>query len=242
MALEKKLFFFSNRKTSRASTNSTLSITRSDSDFLVYQTELIEFDIRDCSRFEYPLQSTLKKRRSRSPKDEKLQVLHVQQVAEVELLSKQTSGSKSLCSSDSAECKEKNTAENKQSTQENISKAMPAKLQTLKSFKIQENTKKENEIPPFSKLYEKLKHEIKRRKILQEGNLLQKTGKEDGKSVLLEPNAHIPSSYAYELGITTKEKETAFSLTGSLLVLWEKISTCTNYLCKPILTLLSSFP
>ncbi|XP_015723045.1 proliferation marker protein Ki-67 isoform X3 [Coturnix japonica] len=157
-------------------------------------------------RFEYPLQSTLKKRRSRSPKDEKLQ-----QVAEVELLSKQTSGSKSLCSSDSAECKEKNTAENKQSTQENISKAMPAKLQTLKSFKIQENTKKENETSPFSKLYEKLKHEVKRRKILQEGNLLQKTGKEDGKSVLLEPNAHIPSSYAYELGITTKEKETGMN-------------------------------
>ncbi|NXR69962.1 KI67 protein, partial [Rhadina sibilatrix] len=42
-------------------------------------------------RFEYPLQSTPKKRRSRSPKDETLQ-----QVAEVELLHKQTSGAKSL--------------------------------------------------------------------------------------------------------------------------------------------------
>ncbi|XP_072197035.1 proliferation marker protein Ki-67 isoform X2 [Excalfactoria chinensis] len=162
-------------------------------------------------RFEYPLQSTPKKRRSRSPKDEKLQVLHVQQVAEVELLSKQTSGSKSLCSSDNAECKEKNTAESKQSTQENFSKAMPAKLHTLKSCKIQENTKKENEMSPFSKLYEKLKHEVKGRKILQEGNLLQKTGKEDGKSVLMEPNAQIPSGCAYELGNTTKEKETGIN-------------------------------
>ncbi|NXR72155.1 KI67 protein, partial [Pycnonotus jocosus] len=42
-------------------------------------------------RFEYPLQSTPKKRRSRSPKDETLQ-----QVAEVELLHKPTSGAKSL--------------------------------------------------------------------------------------------------------------------------------------------------
>ncbi|NWS34697.1 KI67 protein, partial [Polioptila caerulea] len=42
-------------------------------------------------RFEYPLQSTPEKRRSRSPKDETLQ-----QVAEVELLHKQTSGAKSL--------------------------------------------------------------------------------------------------------------------------------------------------
>ncbi|NWR60020.1 KI67 protein, partial [Bucorvus abyssinicus] len=42
-------------------------------------------------RFEYPLQSTPRKSRSRSPKDETLQ-----QVAEGELLHKQTSGSKSL--------------------------------------------------------------------------------------------------------------------------------------------------
>ncbi|NXP38032.1 KI67 protein, partial [Leiothrix lutea] len=42
-------------------------------------------------RFEYPLESTPKKRRSRSPKDETLQ-----QVAEVELLHKQPSGAKSL--------------------------------------------------------------------------------------------------------------------------------------------------
>ncbi|OPJ84054.1 antigen KI-67 isoform E [Patagioenas fasciata monilis] len=51
-------------------------------------------------RFEYPLQSTPRKRRSRSPKAETLQVLHVQQVAEVELSRKQTSGSKSLPASD----------------------------------------------------------------------------------------------------------------------------------------------
>ncbi|NWX22530.1 KI67 protein, partial [Aegotheles bennettii] len=43
-----------------------------------------------CFRFEYPHQPTQRKRRSRSPKDETLQ-----QVAEVELLHKQTSGSKS---------------------------------------------------------------------------------------------------------------------------------------------------
>ncbi|NXM42245.1 KI67 protein, partial [Gymnorhina tibicen] len=50
------------------------------------------FTIIDRSfRFEYPLQSTPKKRRSRSPKDETLQ-----QVAGVELLHKQTSGAKSL--------------------------------------------------------------------------------------------------------------------------------------------------
>ncbi|NXI47814.1 KI67 protein, partial [Galbula dea] len=42
-------------------------------------------------RFEYPPQSTPRKRPSRSPKDETLQ-----QVAEVELLHKQTSGSKNL--------------------------------------------------------------------------------------------------------------------------------------------------
>ncbi|OPJ84051.1 antigen KI-67 isoform B [Patagioenas fasciata monilis] len=46
-------------------------------------------------RFEYPLQSTPRKRRSRSPKAETLQ-----QVAEVELSRKQTSGSKSLPASD----------------------------------------------------------------------------------------------------------------------------------------------
>ncbi|XP_021255389.1 proliferation marker protein Ki-67 isoform X2 [Numida meleagris] len=158
-------------------------------------------------RFEYPLQSTPKKRRSRSPKDETLQVLHVQQVAEVELLHKQTSGSKSLCSSDNAECKEQNTDENKQSTEENFSKAVPAKIQTLKSYKIQQPTKKENEMSPFSKLYEKLKLEVKGRKLLQEGNLRQKAGKEDGKSVLLEPNAQISSSSVYDLGKLTKGKE-----------------------------------
>ncbi|NXX69441.1 KI67 protein, partial [Spizella passerina] len=42
-------------------------------------------------RFEYPLQSTPKRKRSRSPKDETLQ-----QVAEVELLPKQPPGAKSL--------------------------------------------------------------------------------------------------------------------------------------------------
>ncbi|NWU53689.1 KI67 protein, partial [Dromas ardeola] len=45
-------------------------------------------------RFEYPLQSTPRKRCSRPPKDETLQ-----QVAEVESLHQQTSGLKSLCAS-----------------------------------------------------------------------------------------------------------------------------------------------
>ncbi|NXM81843.1 KI67 protein, partial [Oenanthe oenanthe] len=50
------------------------------------------FTIIDRSfRFEYPVQATPKKRRSRSPKDETLQ-----QVAEEELLQKQSSGAKSV--------------------------------------------------------------------------------------------------------------------------------------------------
>uniref|UniRef100_A0A8C9FFX8 PP1-binding domain-containing protein n=1 Tax=Pavo cristatus TaxID=9049 RepID=A0A8C9FFX8_PAVCR len=88
---------------------------------------------------------------------------------------------------------------------------MPAKLQALKSSKIQEPTKKENEMSPFSKLYEKLKHEVKGRRLLQEGNLLQKTGKEDGKSVLLETNAPVPSSCVHELGNTAKGKGRAIN-------------------------------
>ncbi|XP_075613741.1 proliferation marker protein Ki-67 isoform X2 [Balearica regulorum gibbericeps] len=160
-------------------------------------------------RFEYPLQSTPRKRRSRSPKDETLQVLHVQQVAEVELLRKQTSGSKSLHVSDNAECEEKNANENKQSTEENISKTLPVKLQTPKSsHRIHQSIKKQNEMSPFSKLYEKLKHEITVKKSLQEGNISQRAAKEDGKSVLLEPNARISSSSCvYDLGSLTKEKE-----------------------------------
>ncbi|KAM6263841.1 proliferation marker protein Ki-67 isoform 4-T6 [Spheniscus humboldti] len=153
-------------------------------------------------RFEYPLQSTPRKRRSRSPNDETLQV------AEVELLRKQTSGSKSLLASDNAECEEKNANENKQSTEENISKALPVKLQTPKSsHRIHQSSKKQNEMSPFSKLYEKLKHEIKVKKPLQEGNVSQQAAK-DGKSVLLEPSAQISSSSCvYDLGSLTKEKK-----------------------------------
>ncbi|KAM6130135.1 proliferation marker protein Ki-67 [Phoenicopterus ruber ruber] len=168
------------------------------------------FTIIDRSfRFEYPLQSTPGKRRSRSPKDETLQVLHVQQVAEVELLHKQTSGPKSLHSSDNAVCEEKNADENKQSTEEDISKALPVKLQTLKpSHRIHESSKKQNEMSPFSKLYEKLKHEIKVKKTLHKGNICQQAAKEDGKSVLLEPSAQISSSSCVsDLGSLTKEKE-----------------------------------
>ncbi|XP_075011393.1 proliferation marker protein Ki-67 isoform X2 [Calonectris borealis] len=172
------------------------------------------FTIFDRSfRFEYPLQSTPRKRRSRAPKDETLQVLHVQQVAEVELLRKQTSGSKSLHASDNAECEEENANENKQSTEENISKALPVKLQTPKSsHRIHQSSKKQNETSPFSKLYEKLKHEIKVKKTLQDRNVSQQAAKEDGRSVLLEPSAQISSSSCvYDLGSLTKEKETGRS-------------------------------
>ncbi|XP_029887122.1 proliferation marker protein Ki-67 isoform X5 [Aquila chrysaetos chrysaetos] len=160
-------------------------------------------------RFEYPLQSTPRKRRSRSPKDETLQVLHVQQVAEVELLCKQTSGSKSPHASDNAECEEKHANENKQSTEEDLSKALPVKLQTPKSsHRIHQCSNKQNEMSPFSKLYENLKHELKVKKPLQEGNVPQQAAKEDGKSVLLEPSAGISSSSCvYDLGSLTKEKE-----------------------------------
>ncbi|KAM7103194.1 proliferation marker protein Ki-67 isoform 1-T2 [Ciconia maguari] len=159
-------------------------------------------------RFEYPLQSTPRKRRSRSPKDETLQVLHVQQVAEVELLRKQTSGSKSLHASGNAECEEKN-ADEKQSTEENISKALPVKLQTPKSsHRIYQSHKKQNKMSPFTILYENLKHDMKVKKPLQEGNVSQQAAKEDAKSVLLEPSAQISSSSCvYDLGSLTKEKE-----------------------------------
>ncbi|XP_071896320.1 uncharacterized protein [Anas platyrhynchos] len=155
-------------------------------------------------RFEYPLQSTPRKRRSRSPKDETRQVLHVQQVAEVELLHKQTSGSKR--SSDHSECKEQNADENKQSTEENMSKALPVKLQTPKSsYKIKQSTRKQTEMSPFSKLYEMLKHEIKVKKTLQGGNVPEKAGKEGGKGALQEPSAQIASSCDHVS--PTEEKE-----------------------------------
>nr|XP_038036745.1 proliferation marker protein Ki-67 isoform X1 [Anas platyrhynchos]XP_038036746.1 proliferation marker protein Ki-67 isoform X1 [Anas platyrhynchos] len=159
-------------------------------------------------RFEYPLQSTPRKRRSRSPKDETRQVLHVQQVAEVELLHKQTSGSKR--SSDHSECKEQNADENKQSTEENMSKALPVKLQTPKSsYKIKQSTRKQTEMSPFSKLYETLKHEIKVKKTLQGGNVPEKAGKEGGKGALQEPSAQIASSCDHVS--PTEEKEIGIS-------------------------------
>ncbi|CAN0264223.1 unnamed protein product [Bubo scandiacus] len=154
-------------------------------------------------RFEYPLQSTPRKKRSRSPKDETLQ-----QVAEVELLHKQTSGSKSLDASDNAECEEKNANENKQSTEEKTCKALPVKLQTPKSaHRIHLSSRRQSEMSPFSKLYEKLKCEIKVKKTLQEGNVCQQAAKEDGKTVLLEPSARASLSCVYDLGSLTKEKE-----------------------------------
>ncbi|XP_009579800.1 PREDICTED: antigen KI-67, partial [Fulmarus glacialis] len=83
---------------------------------------------------------------------------------------------------------------------------------------IHQSSKKQNETSPFSKLYEKLKHEFKVKKTLQDGNISQQAAKEDGKSVLPEPSAQISSSSCvYDLGSLTKEKETGRS---------EKIEEC----------------
>ncbi|XP_027511103.1 proliferation marker protein Ki-67 isoform X2 [Corapipo altera] len=153
-------------------------------------------------RFEYPLQSTPKKRCSRSPKDETLQ-----QVAEVELLHKQTSGSKSLGASDNAECEEKIVNENKQTTEENVSKALPVKPKTPKpSHRIHQVIKKQNEMSPFTNLYEKLKREIQMKESVQKGNDSQQAAREGGESVVPEPSAQI-SSPDCDLGSLNKGKE-----------------------------------
>ncbi|XP_039234884.1 proliferation marker protein Ki-67 isoform X2 [Pipra filicauda] len=153
-------------------------------------------------RFEYPLQSTPKKRCSRSPKDETLQ-----QVAEVELLHKQTSGSKSLGASDNAECEEKIANENKPITEENVSKALPVKPKTPKpSHRIHQVIKKQNEMSPFTNLYEKLKCEMQMKKSLQKGNDSQQAAREGGESVVPEPSAQI-SSPGCDLGSLNKGKE-----------------------------------
>ncbi|XP_065699031.1 proliferation marker protein Ki-67 isoform X2 [Patagioenas fasciata] len=159
-------------------------------------------------RFEYPLQSTPRKKRSRSPKAETLQVLHVQQVAEVELSRKQTSGSKSLPASDNGECEGKHGNENKQNTEENISKSVPIKPQTPKSsHRIHQSIGKQNEQSPFSELCEKLRREITVKKPLHKGNESPKAAKEDGRRVLPEPGAQISSSTCvYDLG-SQNEKE-----------------------------------
>ncbi|XP_032551198.1 proliferation marker protein Ki-67 isoform X3 [Chiroxiphia lanceolata] len=152
-------------------------------------------------RFEYPLQSTPKKRRSRSPKDETLQV------AEVELLHKQTSGSKSLGASDNAECEEKIVNENKQTTEENVSKALPVKPRTPKpSHRIHQVIKKQNEMSPFTNLYEKLKCEMQMKKSVQKGNDSQQAAREGGESVVPEPSAQI-STPGCDLGSLNKGKE-----------------------------------
>ncbi|XP_014113186.1 PREDICTED: antigen KI-67 isoform X2 [Pseudopodoces humilis] len=156
-------------------------------------------------RFEYPLQSTPKKRHSRSPKDETLQ-----QVAEVELLHKQTSGAKSLGASDNAECEEKSANESKQTPEENLPEAFTVKLQPPKSSqRIHCVFKKQNEKSPFSKLYENLKNELQVEKTLHRGTASQQAAKGDPGSVLPEPSAPIPSlSCLFDLGSLAKGKET----------------------------------
>uniref|UniRef100_A0A8C5JAZ6 FHA domain-containing protein n=1 Tax=Junco hyemalis TaxID=40217 RepID=A0A8C5JAZ6_JUNHY len=163
-------------------------------------------------RFEYPLQSTPKRKRSRSPKDETLQVLHVQQVAEVELLPKQPPGAKSLDASESkanAECEEKNANEEKQTPEKNLPEAFPVKLQTPKSSqRIHHVLKKQNEMSPFSKLYERVKNELKVEKPLQRRSSSQQAAKGDAGSVLPEPSAPISSqSCPFDLGSLAKRKE-----------------------------------
>ncbi|CAM5095883.1 unnamed protein product [Natator depressus] len=119
------------------------------------------YPLRTPVRFEYPPQSTPRKRLSRTPKNETLQVLHVQQVAEVEL---QSPTSKSPYTSDKIiECEGQNFGENdKQSTEEDISRVVPAKQHaTPKStYRTAKSNRRENEMSPFSKLYELLKNEI----------------------------------------------------------------------------------
>ncbi|KAJ7418579.1 hypothetical protein WISP_58313 [Willisornis vidua] len=146
-------------------------------------------------RFEYPLQSTPKKRRSRSSEGETLQILHVQQVAQVELLHQQTSRSESVGASGNAECEEKIANENKQTTGDTVPKALPVKLRTPKSSqRLYRVDKKQTELSPFSKLYESLKNEVEVKKPLPKGNASQQAAREDGESVVPKPNAQIPLS------------------------------------------------
>ncbi|XP_030806929.1 proliferation marker protein Ki-67 isoform X3 [Camarhynchus parvulus] len=155
-------------------------------------------------RFEYPLQSTPKRKRSRSPKDETLQ-----QVAEVELLHKQPPGPKSLDASDNAECEEKNANEKKQTPEKNLPDAFPVKLQTPKSSqRIHHVLKKQNEMSPFSKLYQSVKNELKVEKPLHRRSSSQQAAEGDPGSVLPEPSAPISSqSCVFDLGSLAKRKE-----------------------------------
>ncbi|XP_026707367.1 proliferation marker protein Ki-67 [Athene cunicularia] len=190
---------------------STINPTRLNGDCFQHPVPLKHGDVLtiiDRSfRFEYPLPSTPRKKRSRSPRDETLQVLHVQQVAEVELLHKPTSGSKSLHASDNAEWEEKNANEKKQSTEEKTCQALPVKLHTPKSAgRALLSVRRQCEMSPFSKLYEKLKCEMKVQKTSGEGNVCHQAAKGDGKSVLLEPSARTSLSCFYDLGSLTREK------------------------------------
>ncbi|XP_059586011.1 proliferation marker protein Ki-67 isoform X3 [Alligator mississippiensis] len=123
-------------------------------------------------RFEYPPQSTPRKRCSRSPKSETLQ-----QVAEVESLLTETARSKGPRGSDDSKCEGQNAGENKQSTEENITRPKSAKKPaTPKSaFRTPTSVKKENKMSPFSQIYEYLKHENAINKSQSESNIQQQT-------------------------------------------------------------------
>ncbi|XP_062352580.1 proliferation marker protein Ki-67 [Cinclus cinclus] len=150
-------------------------------------------------RFEYPVQSTPKKRRSRSQKDETLQV------AEVELLHRRSSGAKSLDAPDNVECEEKNANENKQTPGKNLPGAFPVKLKTPRSSqRMRHVLKKQNEMSPFSNLYESLKKELEVKK-----SLFRRTAEGEPVRVLPEPGTPISSpSRLFDLGSLATGKET----------------------------------
>lgn len=112
---------------------------------------------------------------------------------------------------DNAECEEKNANKNKQTPEENLPEAFPIKLQTPKSSqRVHRVLKKKNEMSPFSKLYEKLKNELKVEKPLQRGSASQQAAKGDPGSVLQEPSAPIPAlSCPLDVSSLAKDKETS---------------------------------
>ncbi|XP_053166021.1 proliferation marker protein Ki-67 [Hemicordylus capensis] len=141
---------------------STVNPTQLNGSFFEHPTNLKHGDlltIIDRSfRFEYPPLSLPRKRLSRSQEKETLQVLHVQQGEQEQLLHSQNSEYKSLQTPDKPEKDGQNTnGSNKQRTQEC----------SIKQYESPKSTSKigrsniQNEMSPFSKLYELMKHEGK---------------------------------------------------------------------------------
>lgn len=122
---------------------------------------------------------------------------------------------------DNAECEEKNANEKKQTPEKNLPEAFPVKLQTPKSSqRIPRVLKKENEMSPFSKLYESVKNELKVEKPLHRRSSSQQAAKGDPGSVLPEPSAPISAQNGlFDLGSLAKKKES-----GRM----ENIENCLN--------------